>query len=348
MLLLRNSRMSGAWYMTSLEPSIIAGQRVKYNSKREEEENRKHFILLLKTTQTSAMLNWDVYLCCSMYACALLRVSAASISNISTKYQLPNDVQDQQHGDSPFLHLRASLPSYSQPLRPYTFVTTAEDFPYVPKPRHYRSSRLLRILGSSFDPFWMSIDQPSEGSGVCTGKGNCDDVARGDSLPVKVNVAASREDFNLSASAVLSKARENQRQGLAREAADVDLSSLPPDVASSLRTWLVRSATCGLRSQWVDLGPAFWPRWLRQTDCDKSDGVRSCSFPSGMVCVRAQTTHIRILAWHCLKVRDDESEQLKSEISDISMLLGISEEMRKCLWRPVPYPVVTACTCKCK
>uniref|UniRef100_A0A3Q3DMN2 Noggin n=1 Tax=Hippocampus comes TaxID=109280 RepID=A0A3Q3DMN2_HIPCM len=203
-----------------------------------------------------------------------------------------------QHGDSPFLHLRASLPSYSQPLRPYTFVTTAEDFPYVPKPRHYRSSRLLRILGSSFDPFWMSIDQPSEGSG----------------------------DFNLSASAVLSKARENQRQGLAREAADVDLSSLPPDVASSLRTWLVRSATCGLRSQWVDLGPAFWPRWLRQTDCDKSDGVRSCSFPSGMVCVRAQTTHIRILAWHCLKVRDDE----------------------KCLWRPVPYPVVTACTCKCK
>uniref|UniRef100_A0A3Q2YF15 Noggin-like n=1 Tax=Hippocampus comes TaxID=109280 RepID=A0A3Q2YF15_HIPCM len=169
-----------------------------------------------------------------------------------------------QHGDSPFLHLRASLPSYSQPLRPYTF--------------------------------------PSEGSGVCTGKGNCDDVARGDSLPVKVNVAASREDFNLSASAVLSKARENQRQG-------------------SLRTWLVRSATCGLRSQWVDLGPAFWPRWLRQTDCDKSDGVRSCSFPSGMVCVRAQTTHIRILA---------------------------CEEMRKCLWRPVPYPVVTACTCKCK
>ncbi|XP_077427964.1 noggin-3-like [Vanacampus margaritifer] len=352
MLLLRNSRMSGAWYMTSLRHSIIGGQRSRHNSKRGKDANKKEFILLLKTAQTKAMLNWDVYLCCCMCAvCALLHApAAASLSSIPAKDQLPNGVQDQQQTDrdSPFLQLRASLPSYSQPLRPYTMLATAEDFTYMPKPRHYRPARLLRILGSSFDPFWMSIDQPSEGSAVCTDKDNCD-VARGDSLPVKVNFTTSSEDFNLSASAVLWKARVNQKQGLAREAADVDLSSLPPDVANSVRVWLVHSAACGLRSQWVDLGPAFWPRWLRQTDCEKSDGVQSCSFPKGMACVRAQTTHIKILAWHCLKVRDDESKQIKSSgISDISMLLGISEEMRKCLWRPVPYPVVTACTCKCK
>ncbi|XP_049576142.1 noggin-like [Syngnathus scovelli] len=288
------------------------------------------------------MLNWDAYLCCCMCACALLHVPAAFTSNISTKDHLGVPAQQYADGDSPFLQLRASLPSFSQPLRPYTLVTTAEDFPHMPKPRHYRASRLLRILGSSFDPFWMSIDQPSEDPGVCTDKGNCDAVARGE-----VNLTASRDNFNFSASAVLRKARENQRRGLVREAADVDLSSLPPDVASSVRAWLVDSATCGLRSQWVDLGPTFWPRWLRQTDCE-SDGVRSCSFPSGMACMRAQTTHIKILAWHCLKVRDDESKQIKSDISDISILLGISEGLRKCLWRPVPYPVVTACTCKCK
>ncbi|XP_061535809.1 noggin-like [Phycodurus eques] len=294
------------------------------------------------------MINWRFYLCCCMYVCALLHVPAASISNISIKDQLPTGIQDQEHmdGDSPFLQLRASLPSYSQPLRPYTLVTTAEDFTYMSKPRHYRPSHLLRVLGSSFDPFWMSIDQPSEGSVVCTDKGNCDAVSRGDSLPVKINLTISREDVNLSTSAVLREAGENQMQGLAREAADVDLGFLPPDVARSVQAWLVHSATCGLRSQWVDLGPAFWPRWLRQTDCDKSDGVRSCSFPSGMACMRAQTTHIKILAWHCLKV--NESKQNKSDMSDISMLMGIGEEMRKCLWRPVPYPVVTACTCKCK
>ncbi|XP_077380873.1 noggin-like [Festucalex cinctus] len=297
------------------------------------------------------MLNWDVYLCCCVCAvCALLHVPAASTSSIPTKDQLPNGVQDQQKtdGDSPFLQLRASLPSYSQPLRPYTLLASAEDFTYMPKPRHYRPARLRRILGSSFDPFWMSIDQPSEGSAVCTDIGNCDTAARGDSIPVEVNFTASPEDFNLSASAMLRKARTNQKRELATEAADVDLGSLPPDVANSVRAWLVHSATCGLRSQWVDLGPAFWPRWLRQTDCEKSDGVQSCSFPKGMTCVRAQTAHVKILAWHCSKVRDDESKQIKSGISDISMLLGIREEMRRCLWRPVPYPVVTACTCQCK
>nr|XP_061791858.1 noggin-like [Nerophis lumbriciformis] len=220
-------------------------------------------------------------------------------------------------GDSSFLQLRGSLPSYSQPFRPYTILTTAKNFPSIPKPRNYRPSRLLRILGPSFDPFWMSVDQPPEVSVVCTDK-------------------------------VLMEARENQRRELAREASGVKLSFLPPDVASSVRTWLVNSATCGLRSQWVDVGPAFWPRWLRQTDCDESGRVRSCSFPSGMACVRAQTTHIKILAWHCLKVRDDESKQIEGDMSGISMLVGISEEMRKCLWRPVPYPVVTACACKCK
>ncbi|XP_057698740.1 noggin-like [Corythoichthys intestinalis] len=296
------------------------------------------------------MLSWDVHLCCCIYVFALLYVPAASILNISAKDDLPTGAQnrEQMDGDSSFLQLRGSLPSYSQPFRPYTILTTAKNFPSIPKPRNYRPSRLLRILGPSFDPFWMSVDQPPEVSVVCTDKGNCDAVSRGDSLPVGINSRPSKENFNFSASAVLMEARENQRRELAREASGVKLSFLPPDVASSVRTWLVNSATCGLRSQWVDVGPAFWPRWLRQTDCDESGRVRSCSFPSGMACVRAQTTHIKILAWHCLKVRDDESKQIEGDMSGISMLVGISEEMRKCLWRPVPYPVVTACACKCK
>uniref|UniRef100_A0A3B5A6F2 Noggin n=1 Tax=Stegastes partitus TaxID=144197 RepID=A0A3B5A6F2_9TELE len=163
----------------------------------------------------------------------------------------------------------ASLPSYSQPIRPYSLLPQAEDYFYMPKPRHRRPSRLLRLLGPSFDPFWMSIDQPSE-----------------------------------------------------KEAAELDLSSLPSDVSNSVRSWLVRSATCDLHYRWVDLGPTFWPRWLRQTDCEQADGEKSCSFPGGMKCVRAQTTHIKILAWHC-------------------------EALKRCLWRQIPYPVVTVCVCSC-
>uniref|UniRef100_A0A3B4YG56 Noggin n=1 Tax=Seriola lalandi dorsalis TaxID=1841481 RepID=A0A3B4YG56_SERLL len=172
------------------------------------------------------------------------------------------------------IELRASLPSFSQPIRPYTLLTHTEDYHYLPKPRHRRPSHLLRLLGSSFDPFWMSIEQPPEASG------------------------------------------------------GLDFGSLPSDVASAVRSWLVSSATCELYYQWMDLGPAFWPRWLRQTDCERGDRVQRCSFPSGMECVRAQTTNINILAWHCQEIRDGA--------------------MKRCLWRQVPYSVVTACTCSCK
>lgn len=301
------------------------------------------------------LFNCEVFLCW-IYVSVLLHAPAALTFNTSTQDLLQNVVQDQEDTswDSTFLQLRASLPFYSQPIRPYTLLTNAEDYHYMTKPRLYRPSRFLRILGSSFDPLWMSIDQPIEASGVWsqeTGHGVAQPLRRGDSLPVKLgNYDTFREKFNLSSFPDLREAAENHRLMLEKEAADLDLGSLPSDVASSVRAWLVRSATCGLRFHWVDLGRAFWPRWLRQTDCEKSDGVQSCSFPTGMECKRAQTTHIKILAWHCLETgrRGDESRRIKTDRSDGSTEMGTSEDKKRCLWRQVPYPVVTACTCACK
>ncbi|XP_070829400.1 noggin-2-like [Chaetodon trifascialis] len=280
----------------------------------------------------------------------LLCGSAAFTSNISNQNQLPNGtvIQDKEdHGwESPFLQLRANLLSTSQPIHPYTLLTNAEDYHYMPKPRHCRPSRLLRLLGSSFDPFWMSIQQPPEASG-----GDGQPLLRGDTLHAKLpNDSAARQKFNLSASAELREAAADHRQKLEKEAAHLDLSSLPSHVASLVRDWLVRSATCGLSSQWVDLGPAFWPRWLRQTDCERSVGEQSCSFPAGMECVRAQTTYIKILAWHCLDIREKSggSRGVKADISGGSTESAAGEVTKRCVWRQVPYPVVTACTCSCK
>ncbi|XP_070783449.1 noggin-2-like [Enoplosus armatus] len=278
---------------------------------------------------------------CWISVSVLLCGSAAFTSNITTQTQLLNVsvVQGKEDTglDSPFLQLRASLLSYSQPIRPYTLLTNAEDYHYMPKPRHRRPSRLLRLLGSSFDLFWMSIERPSEAS---WGHGDGQPLLRGHSLPAKLpNYTPPRENVNLSAAPQLREAAANHRQKLEREAADLDLGSLPSHVASSVRDWLVRSATCGLSYQWVDLGPAFWPRWLRQTDCERSGGVQSCSFPVGMECVRAQTTHLEILAWHCLEI---------GEGGDGRTEMGTGEVMKRCIWRQVPYPVVTACTCSCK
>ncbi|XP_074484953.1 noggin-2-like [Sebastes fasciatus] len=269
---------------------------------------------------------------CLCWISVLLRGSALFTSNVSTQIQLPNVVQDEEDtgSDSPFLQLRASLPSYSQPVRPYTLLTNAEDYHYMPKPRNRRPSRLLRLMGPSFDLFWMSIERPSEASG-----------GHGDGRPLgNLSLPATWKNFNMSASPELKDAAANHSQKLIKEAADLDLGSLPSHVAGSVRDWLVRSATCGLSYQWVDLGPAFWPRWLRQTDCESSDGARSCSFPGGMECVRAQTARIKILAWHCLEIREGGNG------SDGEV--GAGEIMKRCMWRQVPYPVVTACTCSCK
>uniref|UniRef100_A0A8C7JDE0 Noggin n=1 Tax=Oncorhynchus kisutch TaxID=8019 RepID=A0A8C7JDE0_ONCKI len=137
-----------------------------------------------------------------------------------------------------------------------------------------------------------------------------------------ISFVSSSQPIRVDTDAAGEGAARYQRK-LQNDAEDLDLSELPADVARTLRDWLVRSATCGMRYQWVKLAPVFWPRWLRHTDCEKSGGSRSCSFPSGMACRQAQTTQIKILAWHCVAGR-------------------------KCLWRQVPYPVVTACKCSCK
>ncbi|XP_040891262.1 noggin-2-like [Toxotes jaculatrix] len=287
---------------------------------------------------------------CWISVSVLLYGLEAFASNISTQIQLPNvtAVQDQEATgwDSPFLQLRASLPSFSQPIRPYTLLTNTEDHHSMPQPRHRRPSRLLRLLGSSFDPFWMSIEQPSEASGSHS---NGRLMLGGDTLPAKLP-SYVKEKSHLNSSPELREAAENNRRKLEKEAAGLDFSSLPSDVASSLQSWLVHSAKCELYYQWMDLGPVFWPRWLRQTDCERSDRVRSCSFPSGMKCVRAQTTHIKILAWHCLEIRDEDERfrKTKGERYNGSTEVGTSDTMKRCLWRQVPYPVVTACTCSCK
>lgn len=255
-----------------------------------------------------------------LYGCA------AFLFNSSAQHRPLNvtEAEEKENAwESAFLQLRASLPSYSQPIRPYTLLANIEDYHYMPKPTERRASRLLRLLGSSLDLFWMSIEKPSEVSG------------------------SHPDDFvPLHGDKRLEKAAALNQQKLEKEAEALELCFLPPQVASSVRAWLVHSAICRLRHRWVDLGPAFWPRWLRQTDCESWDGGRSCSFPGGMECVRAKTTHVKILAWHCSESRGEDGS--RGNKSDVRTGAEMGEVMKRCVWRQVPYPVVTACMCSCK
>lgn len=265
--------------------------------------------------------------------------------------ETPMGQKDTDFDDVSFLRTRSSsFVSSSQPIRPYSLSMNEGDYHYAPKPKHLRHNRLLRILGSSFDPFWMSIERPAEAR-VDTDASAGQTASRGDPpAPPALPNYTTNEGFNFGASPELTEGAARYQRKLQNDAEDLDLSELPADVASTLRDWLVRSATCGMRYQWVKLAPVFWPRWLRHTDCEKSGGSRSCSFPSGMACRQAQTTQIKILAWHCWSSEERGGDGLRgmAGIDRETVVVGTGVAGRKCLWRQVPYPVVTACKCSCK
>ncbi|VTJ72317.1 Hypothetical predicted protein [Marmota monax] len=56
------------------------------------------------------------------------------------------------------LQLIRSRPS--GPARPYGLSRAVGDYQYAPKPKHRRPDRLLSLLGASYDPFWMTEEEP--------------------------------------------------------------------------------------------------------------------------------------------------------------------------------------------
>jgi len=200
----------------------------------------------------------------------------------------------------PTAHLLRGRPS--APVRPYSLSLSPEDYRYAPKPRHLRPGRLRRLLGPAFDPFWMSSEEP---------------LGR--------NLSAKEDQETMSRELADSSGR--YRRKLWREVEGMELPpELPADMARLLRRWLVERAACRLTSAWVDLGPVFWPRWVRHTAC--RTGPPACSWPPGMACRPAQLAHLKLLAWHCWAARPPGPPH--------------------CAWRQVPYPVVVACKCSCR
>lgn len=301
----------------------------------------------------NVLIHWlrSVLLCWTYLVVFLTRATSMIPNQEQVRSETPVGQKDTDFDDVSFLRTRSSsFVSSSQPIRPYSLLMNEGDYHYAPKPKHLRHNRLLRILGSSFDPFWMSIERPAEAR-VDTDASAGQTASRGDPpAPPALPNYTTNEGFNFGASPELTEGAARYQRKLQNDAEDLDLSELPADVASTLRDWLVRSATCGMRYQWVQLAPVFWPRWLRHTDCEKSGGSRSCSFPSGMACRQAQTTQIKILAWHCWSSEERGGDGLRgmAGIDRETVVVGTGVAGRKCLWRQVPYPVVTACKCSCK
>ncbi|KAJ6658918.1 hypothetical protein lerEdw1_019554 [Lerista edwardsae] len=150
---------------------------------------------------------------------------------------------------NPDVHLIRSKPSV--PVKPYSLSLSPDDYHhYLPKPKRLRAPRLMKLLGSSYDPFWMSLEDP-----------------RGWNTSLKDLGTLSRDLLDRSV---------RFRKKLLQEAEGLDLPGLLPledgfpgnlsqTFIHHLHQWLVDSATCHLTSSWVDLGPIFWPRWLKSS-----------------------------------------------------------------------------------
>ncbi|XP_041641780.1 uncharacterized protein LOC121508768 [Cheilinus undulatus] len=131
----------------------------------EAKRNDFSFSLVISRPKTKARLSNDGACLCWLTV-SLLCGSAVFSYDISGQKQLPNVPLDQdkddQDRDSSFHQLRANIPSYLQPICPYSLLMNTEDYNNMPKPRHRQLSHLLHLMGSSLDLFWMSIEQPSE------------------------------------------------------------------------------------------------------------------------------------------------------------------------------------------
>ncbi|TGZ67427.1 hypothetical protein CRM22_004805 [Opisthorchis felineus] len=74
--------------------------------------------------------------------------------------------------------------------------------------------------------------------------------------------------------------------------------SLSEDQIKLFRNWLIDKATCEMEYIWEDLGPLFWPRWIRRGVCMNRQG-HSCSWPPGMECRPSGSRALQLLHWKC-------------------------------------------------
>lgn len=124
--------------------------------------------------------------------------------------------------------------SPERPTLPFKLWARSPKSPLKPRRRDLREPELRLKMGDDFDPRWMR-----------THAYHGPDPPEGPRQSVQKLVALA-----------------------AREALPDDLN---PAARETVRAWLVRRATCPVRYQWGDLGPYFWPRWVRRGQC-ASDG----------------------------------------------------------------------------
>lgn len=175
----------------------------------------------------------------------------------------------------------------------------------LPRESDLRVHKLRKKLGDEFNPTWSSIEQPTnDGS-------EPEFILR----PTQTSRWIESEIGNLTGG---------------------NRTEFPDDVVEVISDWFRERVTCPVLHEWVDIGPLFWPRYVKHGQCVKKE----CSWPRGMECFPSDYMIVKLLRWHCRTSRDNNNNNRERPRKN-------KKQGKRCNWLNVPYSVMVGCSCEC-
>ncbi|VDP20865.1 unnamed protein product [Schistosoma margrebowiei] len=137
--------------------------------------------------------------------------------------------------------------------------------------------KLRRILGSDLQINWMSIENPLNSQSKSTRSTLLSNIPKPDNYLLNII-----DELNFTVF------RSINNDGL------IYPLKMTIDQVNIMKTWLLQRATCTMEYIWEDLGPLFWPRWIKRGVCVNT---QSCSWPPGMRCRSSGSRSLKLLRW---------------------------------------------------
>ena len=213
----------------------------------------------------------------------------------------------------------------TKPLLPLEFWESAKR---RPRGKHLKTVRLAKKMGDDFNPSWMSVERPAGGTYNLK-------VSLPEATVAELMEQVTDLDIESDIRQLLGENEEHRHEPTVSRA------------VGAFQQWLIKKSSCPVLFQWADLGEYFWPRYVRQGECQTKEkkesggsgsNGNSCSWPRGMSCNPADAEVLQLLRWQCSRRKTPD-------------LLGLTVRQKirktyKCRWIKVPYPVTSSCRCE--
>ncbi|XP_067141498.1 noggin-like [Centruroides vittatus] len=190
-----------------------------------------------------------------------------------------------------------------------------------PRPKQMNPEYLKELLGDNFDPKYMSIEEPN--------------------VAEEVESEVPDDRFQM-----IHMRKEMKKFNLTQELVE---AGIPSDVFEVIEKWLYKRGSCPLVHKWHNIGPFFWPPWIRRAEC--LEKYTFCSWPNGMHCVPATNIGLTVLRWQCKerrrKAKGRKTARWASDLSSTVRFSGKRRPKMRCQWVHANYPVTNECMCTC-